>query len=51
LLWDWIHGKSYKDLGLHPMALNKLVRKYISTMLRVGISNKKSQLNRAKKEG
>jgi len=29
VLWDWSHGKSLKELGLHPMALNRLLRKYV----------------------
>ena len=29
VLWDWSHGKTHKDVGLHPMALNRLVRKYV----------------------
>lgn len=35
LLWDWSNGKTYKDLGVHPMKVNRMVRKYIQEMLEV----------------
>jgi len=28
-LWDWCHGKTSTDLGLHTMQLNRLSRKYV----------------------
>jgi len=33
ILWDWSHGKSLKDLGLHPMQINRLVRRFIKDTL------------------
>ena len=33
ILWDWSHGLSYKTLGLHPMKVNRLTRKYIKESL------------------
>lgn len=33
LLWDWVNGKSIKQLNIHPMQLNRLVRKYIRNSL------------------
>jgi hypothetical protein len=31
LLWEWANGKSIKDLGVHSMYLNRLLRKYVKT--------------------
>jgi len=28
-LWDWCHGMTYTELGLHTMQLNRLSRKYV----------------------
>jgi len=33
VLWEWCHGKSFRSLGLHPMQLNRLLRKYIKISL------------------
>ena len=33
ILWDWSHGASYKKLGLHPMQINRLCRKFIRETL------------------
>jgi hypothetical protein len=33
LLWNWVNGKSIKELGVHPMQLNRIVRKYIANSL------------------
>ena len=33
LLWEWAHGKGYKELGLHPMQLNRLLRKFVRGVL------------------
>lgn len=33
LLWDWSHGKTSKEVGLHPMQLNRLTRKYVKESL------------------
>jgi hypothetical protein len=33
ILWEWSHGKGYKDLGLHPMQVNRLTRKFIRKTL------------------
>jgi len=33
LLWEWCHGKTHKDLGLHPMQLNRLARKFVKASL------------------
>jgi hypothetical protein len=32
-LWDWSHGATYKQLGTHPQALNRIVRKYVKDKL------------------
>lgn len=32
-VWEWCNGRSYKDLGLHPMELNRKVRKICKTLL------------------
>jgi hypothetical protein len=35
LLWQWaIEGKSFKTLGIHPMQLNRIVRKFIANILK-----------------
>jgi len=33
ILWEWSHGKTYKDLGLHRMQLNRLLRKFVKRTL------------------
>jgi len=33
ILWEWSHGKGFKELGLHPMQLNRLVRKFVKQTL------------------
>lgn len=33
VLWEWSHGKTIKDLGLHKMQINRLVRKFIKESL------------------
>ena len=33
ILWDWSHGKTYKDLGVHPQQINRLTRKFIKDSL------------------
>jgi len=33
LLWEWANGKPYKKLGLHPMELNRMVRKFVKKTL------------------
>ena len=33
-LYDWTHGKSLKKLGLHPMQINRLVRKFVKRELK-----------------
>jgi len=33
ILWEWSHGKTYKDVGLHKMQINRLVRKFIRQTL------------------
>ena len=33
ILWDWSHGATVKDLGLHPQQINRLVRKFIKEAL------------------
>ena len=37
ILWEWSHGKSYKDFGLHPNSMNRLVRKFVRRVLENGI--------------
>lgn len=32
-LWDWSHGKTCNELGLHPQQLNRLTRKFIKKTL------------------
>ena len=33
MLWEWSNGKSYKELGIHSMQLNRLLRKYVKITL------------------
>ena len=33
VLWEWSHGKTIKELGLHKMQINRLVRKFIKESL------------------
>jgi len=33
ILWDWSNGATYKDVGLHRMQLNRLIRKFIKDRL------------------
>ena len=33
VLWKWSHGHTCKDVGLHYMQLNRLVRKFIKETL------------------
>ena len=33
ILWDWSHGATVKDLGLHPQQINRLCRKFIREVL------------------
>lgn len=33
LLWDYANGKTYKELGLHPMKMSRLLRKYVKSTL------------------
>ena len=33
LLWKWSNGTPFKELGLHPMSLNRMVRKYVRNSL------------------
>jgi hypothetical protein len=33
LLWEWCNGKSTRELGVHSMTLNRLVRKYVKTTM------------------
>jgi hypothetical protein len=33
LLWEWANGKSYRELGVHSMKLNRTVRKYLLSSL------------------
>lgn len=33
VLWQWSHGKTIKDLGLHKMQINRLVSKFIKESL------------------
>ncbi len=32
-VWEWCHGKTYKQLNLHPMELNRKVRKICKQLL------------------
>lgn len=32
-LWEWSHGKTYKELGIHHMLLNRITRKFIKEAL------------------
>jgi len=32
-LWDWSHGMKIKDLGLFPMQINRLLRKYVKEVM------------------
>jgi len=33
ILWEWSHGKTYKEIGLHRMQLNRLLRKFVKETL------------------
>lgn len=33
VLWDWSHGKTIKDLGMHSEQINRLTRKFIKEVL------------------
>lgn len=33
ILWDWSHGKTAKDLGLHSMQINRVVKKFVKEVL------------------
>lgn len=33
LLWEWCNGKSIRELDVHSMALNRLLRKYVKTTM------------------
>lgn len=33
VLWEWSHGATYKEVGLHRMEINRLVRKFIRSTL------------------
>lgn len=33
LLWEFSHGKTVKDLGVHPMELNRIARRFIKEAL------------------
>lgn len=33
MLWEWSNGKSYKELNIHSMTLNRLLRKYVKITL------------------
>ena len=33
ILWDWSHGKTLKELGLHPMRIHRLLRKFVKMQL------------------
>jgi len=33
VLWDWSQGKTVKALGLHPMEINRLLRKFVKECL------------------
>jgi len=32
-LWEWSHGMTYKDLKVHPMKLNRILRKFVKEVL------------------
>lgn len=34
ILWEWSQGTSHKDLGLHPMQINRLARRFIRETLK-----------------
>lgn len=35
MLWNWSQGSSYKELGIHAMQLNRLLRKYVAQTLEI----------------
>ena len=37
ILWEWSHGKSYKDFGLHPQSMNRILRRFVRRVLERGI--------------
>jgi hypothetical protein len=34
ILYEWARGRTWKDLGLHPTTLNRILRKYIHESLK-----------------
>jgi hypothetical protein len=34
ILYDWSRGKTWKELGLHPQVLNRLLRKFVHESLK-----------------
>jgi hypothetical protein len=37
LLWEWANGKTYKELGVHNMKLNRTLRKYVKQTLEIDL--------------
>ena len=43
-IWDWGHGKTAKELGLHSMQLNRLMRSFVCKTLKERFSREPSIL-------
>jgi hypothetical protein len=33
LIWDWSHGKTIKELGIHHMKINRILKKFVTEVL------------------
>ena len=46
ILWEWSHGKTAKELGLHFMQINRLVRKFIKEVMERETSHLTNKIDR-----
>lgn len=33
LIWEWVNGKTYRELGVHNMKINRLLKKYLKPIM------------------
>ena len=38
ILWEWCHGKTIRELGIHKMQLNRIVRKFVKEVMERDVS-------------
>jgi hypothetical protein len=43
VLWEWSHDKTYKDLGIHPQQLNRILRKFVKEIMERDLHTSQSQ--------